>query len=118
MAEPLEKTFLIGPFVKEKREELGMTQRHLGLKVGLQYGNFIGMLERGETKFPMDSWRQYAEILQVDPAEFCLLCLKELYPDVYEIIPEMSKILDKSKKSKKPEENGGDNSSPKKIKVK
>ena len=23
MAEPLEKTFLIGPFVKEKREELG-----------------------------------------------------------------------------------------------
>jgi predicted transcriptional regulator len=95
MAESLTKIHKIGPLVRERRDELGMTQRQLGHKVGLQYGNFIGMLERGETKMPLDSWRIYAEALEVDEAEFCLLCMEEMFPDIVEMIPAMAKVIER-----------------------
>lgn len=112
MAKVLEKTFRVGPFVKEKREEMKISQREFGRLLGLQYGNFVGMLERGETKFPLDSWRQYAEVMEVDPAEFCLLCLEEIYPDIAEIIPEMAKIIKDREKQKENSTGGGKGSAP------
>ena len=60
----------MGEFIRERREELGMTQREFGAELGYAYGNFIGMLETGQSRFPIDKWQRYAEVLEVPREEF------------------------------------------------
>ena len=80
------RRLVIGPFIRRRREEIGMTQLQLGKALGHKYGNFVGMLEKGQSPFPAEHWKKYAEVLQVPYHRFLRLVIEELYPDMLEYL--------------------------------
>ena len=60
----------LGEFIRERRDELQMTQRELGTRLGLSYGNFVGMVETGQSRFPLDRWLDWANALEEPPHRF------------------------------------------------
>jgi len=80
------KRLVIGPFIRKRREELGMTQLQMGKALRHRYGNFVGMIEKGQSPFPMEHWKEYADILQVPRHEFLKVVLEDLYPDTLDYL--------------------------------
>ena len=73
----------IGGRVKEKREELGMTQKTLADALGLSYYTMISQIEKGYVTLPPSMWVPIAEALRLDVEEWVTLCLDQLQPDIY-----------------------------------
>lgn len=73
----------IGKRVKEKRAELGMTQRTLADALGLSYYTMISQIEKGYVTLPPSLWVPIAKALHLDVEEWATLCLDQLQPDIY-----------------------------------
>lgn len=80
ISEPVVKTQIVGPLIKENRKKLGLTQKELAAKLGYKYGNFIGMLEKGQAIFPIERWEQFAKILEIPSQEMLKAIIEERYP--------------------------------------
>lgn len=76
----------IGRRIKERRKELGITQRQLAHSIGLDYYTMVSQMELGYVTVPPSLWVRLASSLKMDIAEFVILCLKELQPEVYEAV--------------------------------
>jgi transcriptional regulator with XRE-family HTH domain len=76
------KRLIIGPALRERREEMGISQAQAAKALGYKYGNFIGMIETGYGRFPIDKWKEYANYFGFPKHEFLKLVLSELYPDM------------------------------------
>ena len=76
------KQIKIGNFILNRRQELGLTQMDVAKKLGYKHGNFIGMLEKGQSFFPVDKWKAYARALQIKELPFLRVVLEEFYPDM------------------------------------
>jgi hypothetical protein len=74
----------VGQFIRRRREELGLTQRQLGVeRLHFKYGNFVGMIETGQSKLPDEIWESWADALELKPEarlEFLRLIIEENYP--------------------------------------
>jgi transcriptional regulator with XRE-family HTH domain len=103
---PQREGLIVGPMIKERREELGMTQNDLGRALGYKYGNFIGMLENGNALFPLERWEDYAEALKFKKHEFLEAVMTEKYPSILRFVdfhPEKKGPKKSGKKAKKSE---------------
>ncbi|MBC2734068.1 MAG: helix-turn-helix transcriptional regulator [Desulfobacteraceae bacterium] len=56
-----------GKMIREARMDKGWTQRELGKMLGYDYGNFIGMIENGNSILPIDKIPIISEILGLNP---------------------------------------------------
>jgi transcriptional regulator with XRE-family HTH domain len=94
-------TTTIGALIKQRREELKMTQTELGKTLGYRYGNFIGYLENGKAVFPVEKWEEYAEVLQVPKHAFLEILFQEKYPAMLAYIDfhPARKAADKNRKT-------------------
>jgi transcriptional regulator with XRE-family HTH domain len=59
-----------GHWLRELREERGMSQRELADRVGVQVYTVISQLENGRGFIPEDRYLLWAEALEVEPREF------------------------------------------------
>ena len=75
-----------GLWLKELREKRGLSQRQLANLVGAEYYTFISQLECGRGRIPPDRYRQWAEALQVDPADFVRTLMQYYDPVTYSIL--------------------------------
>ncbi len=75
-----------GQWLKELRERRGLSQRQLAKLVGAEYYTFISQLETGRGRIPPDRYREWANALQVDPAEFVRTLMKYYDPVTYSIL--------------------------------
>lgn len=75
-----------GLWLKEKREALGMSQRELAVKVGIEYYTFISQIEAGRGRVPADRYEAYAAALNVPPREFTLTMLSYNEPAIYRLL--------------------------------
>ena len=75
-----------GVWLKELRELRGMSQRQLANKLGAEYYTFISQLETGRGRIPPDRYREWAEALGVEPAEFVKTLMQYYDPVTYEIL--------------------------------
>jgi transcriptional regulator with XRE-family HTH domain len=73
---------VIGRFIRERREKLGITRRELASKLGYKLPNMITMVETAATTFPLNRWEDYAEAIGVDKAQFLKLVLSTLFPSM------------------------------------
>ena len=68
--------------IKKYREDHDLTQLDMAKKVGgYNYSNFIGMLEAGKAKFPMNRWQDFAEAMEMDKTTFLLNAVIDCFPD-------------------------------------
>ena len=75
-----------GRWLKERREEAGLSQRQLAAKVGADYYTFISQLETGRGRIPPDRYRDWAEALGVPPRDFVRELLQFYDPITYDIL--------------------------------
>ena len=59
----------LGVFLRRKRETLGLTQKELSQKLGLNACQFISNIERGVSEIPYNRIGVYAQSLQLDTKE-------------------------------------------------
>ncbi len=75
-----------GRWLKQRREELGLSQRELAALVGTEYYTFISQLETGRGRIPPERYRVWAGALQMDAREFVRIILRYYDTLTYEIL--------------------------------
>lgn len=75
-----------GKWLKEKREEAGLSQRALASAVGIEYYTFISQLESGRGRVPAERYEAYAQALGIAPREFAMTMMRYNDPLTYELI--------------------------------
>jgi transcriptional regulator with XRE-family HTH domain len=75
-----------GCWLKELREQRGLSQRDLARLVGAEYYTFISQLETGRGRVPPDRYRVWAEALGVEPSVFVKQLLSYYDPVTYDIL--------------------------------
>lgn len=73
----------IGATIKRRRQELSMTQKDLGVKLGLNYYTMISQVENGYVTLPPALWAEVADALALDRVEWVATCLDHLHPDIF-----------------------------------
>lgn len=76
-------SILMRDIIKERREQLGLTQVELGRALGIASGEFICMVEAGRRHFALDNVARLAAILGLDAGALCRCSLWELAPQFY-----------------------------------
>ena len=79
-AETLYRRMIVGPLIRKKREELGLTQNDVGRALGYRYGNFVGMVEKGNSPFPLEKAIAFADVLEIPRHKLIEAAISELYP--------------------------------------
>ncbi|HEY8360932.1 MAG TPA: helix-turn-helix transcriptional regulator [Ramlibacter sp.] len=75
-----------GTWLKQLREEAGLSQRDLANMLSLDYYTFISQLENGRGKIPSNRYREWAVALKVDEKIFVKRMLMYYDPHSYEIL--------------------------------
>ena len=75
-----------GAWLREKRCELGISQRELAYRVNMEYYTFISQIEAGRGRVPADRMRDWAVALEMDPRELAIILMKYYDPYNYELI--------------------------------
>lgn len=85
-----------GTWLRELREQRGLSQRELAAQVGAEYYTFISQLETGRGRIPPDRYLAWAHALGVDKREFVRTLMSFYDPVTYGI------LFDQSAESKQP----------------
>lgn len=75
-----------GQWLKDRREALGMSQRELATKVGIEYYTFISQIEAGRGRVPAERYEAYALALEIEPREFTKTMLRYNDTVVYNLL--------------------------------
>jgi transcriptional regulator with XRE-family HTH domain len=69
--------------IRERREELGLTQTQLAHALGTVCSEFICMVEHGRRSFALDNIPRLANVLWLDTDGLCRCALFEAAPKFY-----------------------------------
>lgn len=75
-----------GKWLRKCREALGLSQRELAEKVGIEYYSFISQIEMGTGRLPIERYEAYSQALQIPAREFTLTMLAYNEPTVYRLL--------------------------------
>ena len=75
-----------GKWLKQLREDSGLSQRQLADLVGAEYYTFISQLESGRGRIPPDRYRLWAKSLKQDPRMFVQELLRYYDPVTHAIL--------------------------------
>jgi len=75
-----------GLWLKERREQLGLSQRQLAKLVGADYYTFISQLETGRGRIPPDRYGEWACAFQMRKRDFVQRVLRYYDPVTYHIL--------------------------------
>jgi transcriptional regulator with XRE-family HTH domain len=75
-----------GRWLKELREQAGLSQRQLAAKVGTEHYTFISQLETGRGRIPPDRYVDWAKALGVQARPFVQEILRYYDPTTFNIL--------------------------------
>lgn len=75
-----------GRWLKQRREQLGLSQRQLADRVGAEYYTFISQLETGRGRIPPDRYHEWARALEMRGPDFVREMLRYYDPITYDIL--------------------------------
>ena len=75
-----------GLWLKEKRCELGLSQRELAAKVNMEYYTFISQIEAGRGRVPSERYEDWAKALEIDPRDFAINLMKYYDPHTFDLV--------------------------------
>ena len=75
-----------GRWLKERRERLGVSQRQLAERVGLEYYTFVSQLETGRGRIPPDRYEDWARALDMPKRDFVREMMRYYDPITYRIL--------------------------------
>lgn len=86
LEESKEHRLALGLWLRELREQRGLSQRHLAEILGLEYYTFISQLENGRGKIPSSRYLDWAQALGQDSKTFVRTLLMHYDPVSYDIL--------------------------------
>ena len=75
-----------GKWLQEKRQEAGLSQRELGLRLGIDYYTFISQIEIGKGRVPPETYAAYAKALGMSEKDFVKKLLVFYDPYTYKAL--------------------------------
>jgi len=75
-----------GRWLKQAREEAGLTQAELAERVGLRYYTFVSQVESGLGRLPIETQGVWAQALGQDPGDFARTLLRFYEPELYRLL--------------------------------
>ncbi|SPJ25494.1 helix-turn-helix domain-containing protein [Palleronia abyssalis] len=84
--ETREHRLTLGLWLKQVREDAGLSQRELADRLSLDYYTFISQLENGRGRIPVHRYAEWAEALGQEPRAFVKTLLSHYEPGTYEIL--------------------------------
>lgn len=75
-----------GKWLRQLRENLGISQRELAKRVGLEYYTFISQIESGRGRIPPAQMRIWAEVLGVPTRKFGIEMMRYYDPISHDMI--------------------------------
>jgi transcriptional regulator with XRE-family HTH domain len=75
-----------GKWLKERRENAGLSQRQLADRVGAEYYTFISQLETGRGRIPPDRYQAWADALSLPARDFVREILRFYDPITHGIL--------------------------------
>lgn len=71
-----------GPFIRQRRRELSLTQREVAAALKVSAPEFVGMIESGLRKPNFERLPALAEVLQVPILEMIQMAFADVYPSL------------------------------------
>jgi transcriptional regulator with XRE-family HTH domain len=71
---------MLSTLLRQRRLELGLTQRQVADALGIKSPDFICLVEKGRKRLELDRVPQLARVLTLDVIEVCRQALKERAP--------------------------------------
>ena len=75
-----------GSWLRARRCDLGLSQRELAQRVGMEYYTFISQIEAGRGRVPAERFREWAAALEIDSRDFAINLMKYYDPHTFELI--------------------------------
>lgn len=75
-----------GRWLKQKREEAGLSQRQLADRLGLDYYTFISQLETGRGRIPPERYADWAKALDLEPRDFVFVLMRYYDPITFALL--------------------------------
>ena len=75
-----------GMWLKELRQQAGLSQIELAARLQLKYYTFISQIETGYGRVPTEAMEAWAKALGVKPKEFARHLLSFYDPDLYRLL--------------------------------
>lgn len=75
-----------GRWLKQKREERGLSQTQLSNLLGLAYYTFISQLETGRGRIPPERYADWANALGLEPREFVFTLMRYYDPITFALL--------------------------------
>ena len=75
-----------GAWLRERRCELGLSQRELASRVSMDYYTFISQIEAGRGRVPADKLRDWAIALEMEHREFAYNIMRYYDPYTFEML--------------------------------
>lgn len=75
-----------GVVIRERREELHLSQGAVARGLGISSPEFVGMVEKGQRRLQLNKVPMLAVVLQLDPVALSRLALFEAHRVIYETI--------------------------------
>lgn len=76
----------LGRWLKQRREDAGLTQADLAAALDLKYYSFISQVENGVGRIPQALYAPWAFALQISAADFAWMALSHLEPGLYAML--------------------------------
>jgi transcriptional regulator with XRE-family HTH domain len=76
-------SILVRDIIRERREELGLTQTDLARAMGIVSSEFVCMIESGKRHFALNNIPKLASVLWLDAEALCRCALYEAAPSFY-----------------------------------
>jgi len=96
-----------GAKLKVWREEAGLTQHDLAIKLGWNYYTMVSQIERGLSRIAPEDIPVWAEMLRRPPKEFAKQYLYYTDPYVYAALYDLNPIDEEKLKHFRPTKRGG-----------
>jgi transcriptional regulator with XRE-family HTH domain len=71
---------MLSTLLRQRRLELGLTQRQVADALGIKSPDFICLVEKGRKRLELDRIPQLAQVLTLDVLEVCRQALEERAP--------------------------------------
>src|SRR5271157_2328965 len=75
-----------GRWLKQRRERLGLSQRQLSNRLGMDYYTFVSQLETGRGRIPPDRYNDWARALEMRGRDFAREMLRYYDPITYDML--------------------------------
>jgi transcriptional regulator with XRE-family HTH domain len=80
-----------GNWLKELRNQAGLSQVELAQHLGLKYYTFVSQVENGFGRVPTESMEAWAQAVGADPADFARKLVSFYDPELHRLLFEVRK---------------------------